>query len=264
MKLDDSTKDYRLMGNFKIDLHEKFVSLSNAPIVEAVLQFNAPPSVAFQQVELKELLANEFSGFEIQDQMQHETGFQSSADGNIAMHHRSQWDGFRLNSTDGKFICQWKRNCLVVSRLQPYENWSTLLSAAIPFWTAYRNSGDPAIIEGVSVRFISKIPLKENEKASRYVQKVPPPLIGLGLSADAFFHQDTIPLKGYPYEVRLIRAMQPAAEKTGSRRVLIVDIDVSTTEAVTFENLDRTLNELRYIKNKVFFTYMKDADKHFR
>jgi len=80
----------------------------------------------------------------------------------------------------------------------------------------------------------------------------------------SFFHQDTIPLKGYPYEVRLIRAMQPAAEKTGSKRVLIVDIDVSTKEAVALENLDRTLDELRYIKNKVFFTYMKDADKHFK
>jgi len=58
--------------------------------------------------------------------------------------------------------------------------------------------------------------------------------------------------------------MQPAAEKTGSKRVLIVDIDVSTKEAVALENLDRTLDELRYIKNKVFFTYMKDADKHFK
>ena len=41
-------------------------------------------------------------------------------------------------------------------------------------------------------------------KPTRYVQKIHPPLIGLGLKADSFFHQDTIPLKGYPYEVRLI------------------------------------------------------------
>ena len=252
------------MSNFRINLNEEFASLSNAPIVEAVLQFNAPPTVAFQQNELKELLTKEFAGYKIHDQMQHETGFQSSADGNVAMHHRSQWDGFRLNSENGKTICQWKRNCLVVSRLQPYETWPKLLSDAMPFWAAYCKAGVPAIIEGISVRFISQIPLKENEKPSKYVQKVPPALIGLGLRADAFFHQDTIPLKGYPYEIRLIRAMQPAAGKTGSRRVLIVDIDVSTREAVIFESLDRTLDELRYIKNKVFFTYMRDADKHFQ
>ena len=252
------------MGSFSIDLNEEFVSLSNAPIVEAVLQFNAPPSIAFQQAELKDLLAKEFGGYKLHDQMQHETEFQSSADGNVAMHHRSQWDGFRLHSEDGKYICQWKRNCLIFSRLRPYENWPKLLEAAMPFWSAYRKYGEPTIIEGISVRFISQIPLKENERPSKYVQNVPVPLKGLGLRADAFFHQDTIPLKGYPYEVRLIRAMQPAAEKTGSKRVLIVDIDVSTKDAVTFESLDQTLAELRYIKNKVFFTYMKDADKHFR
>jgi uncharacterized protein (TIGR04255 family) len=249
---------------FKIDLTEEFQTLPNAPIVEAVLQFIAPPSVAFQQAELKEMLAKEFTGYKIHDQMQHETGFQSSADGNVAMHHRSQWDGFRLHSEDGKYICQWKRNCLVFSRLHPYETWPKLLAAAMPFWMNYRKAGDPAIIEGLSVRFISQIPLKENEKLTKYVQKVSPPLIGLGLRADAFFHQDTIPLKGYPYEIRLIRALQPAAEKTGSKRVLIVDIDVSTREAVTFESLERTMDELRHIKNKVFFTYMKDADKHFK
>ncbi len=251
-------------AKFEINLSEEFATLSNAPIVEAVLQFNAPPSIAFKQVELKDLLAKEFASYKLHDQMQHETGFQSSADGNVAMHHRSQWDGFRLQSENGKYICQWKRDCLVFSRLQPYDTWPKLLDAAMPFWSAYRKIGEPAIIEGISVRFISQIPLKENEKPSKYVQKVHPPLNGLGLRADAFFHQDTIPLKGYPYEVRLIRAMQPAAEKTGSKRVLIVDIDVSTTEAVTFENLNRALDDLRYIKNKVFFTYMRDADQHFQ
>jgi len=252
------------MSSFKINLNEQFASLSRAPIVEAVLQFNAPPTIAFQQADLKDLLGREFAGYKIHDSVQHETGFQSSADGNVAMHHRSQWDGFRLHSEDGKYICQWKRNCLVFSRLQPYDTWPKLLDSAMPFWLAYRKVGEPAIIEGISVRFISQIPLKVNEKPSKYVQKVHPPLNGLGLRADAFFHQDTIPLKGYPYEVRLIRAMQPAAEKTGSKRVLIVDIDASTTEAVTFENLNRVLDELRYIKNKVFFTYMKDADEHFK
>jgi uncharacterized protein (TIGR04255 family) len=84
------------------------------------------------------------------------------------------------------------------------------------------------------------------------------------VKADSFFHQNTIPLKGYPYEVRLIRAVQPAAEKSGSRKVLIVDIDVSTTRAVTFDQLDRALDEMRYIKNKVFFTYMKDAAERFK
>ncbi|HMO16194.1 MAG TPA: TIGR04255 family protein [Pirellulaceae bacterium] len=252
------------MGNFSIDLSEQFTSLRNAPIVEAVIQFNAPPVEPFEQTKLKELLELRFAGYKLHGQVQVEAGFESSVDGNVAMHHKSHWDGFRLQSDDCKYICQWKRSSLVFSRLQPYETWPKLLQAAMPFWTAYQEVGRPDIIEGIGVRFISQIPVKENEKLSKFVQKIHPPLIGLGLRANSFFHQDTIPLKGYPYEVRLIRTLQPAAEKSGSRKILIVDIDVSTTRAVTLDQLEKALNEMRYIKNKVFFTYMKDAEERFK
>lgn len=252
------------MGIFSIDLDEKFESLSKAPIVEAVIQLNAPPSKPFDQAKLKDFLESRFVDYKTHGQLHVEAGFESSDDGNVAMHHKAHWDGYRLHSADSKYICQWKRNALVFSRLQPYLSWPDLLSAIMPFWTAYQEVGRPEIVEGIGVRYISQIPLTENEKPTRYVQKIHPPLIGLGLKADSFFHQDTIPLKGYPYEVRLIRAVQPAAEKSGSRKVLIVDIDVSTTRAVTFDQLDKSLDEMRFIKNKVFFTYMKDAAERFK
>jgi len=53
----------------------------------------------------------------------------------------------------------------------------------MPFWSAYRKIGEPVIIEGISVRFISQIPLKENEKPSKYVQKVHMPLNGLDIAS---------------------------------------------------------------------------------
>ncbi len=58
--------------------------------------------------------------------------------------------------------------------------------------------------------------------------------------------------------------MQPAAESTGSKQQLIVDIDVATTVAVTLAELEPTLEQMRYIKNKVFFAYMKDAEQRFK
>ena len=248
---------------FEIDLAEEFATLHHAPIVEAVIQFNAPPTKVIEPTQLKQTLEQRFDDFAISDQVQLETRL-SGSPGNMETHHKSQWDGYRLTSQDGKHICQWKRNCLIFSRLKPYETWSDFLEVAMPFWNAYREIVDPEVIENIGLRFISQIPLKENEQPSKFVQQVPLPLKGLGLRADSFFHQDTLPLKGYPYEVRLIRAMQPAAERTGSKRVLIVDIDVSTEVAVVFDQLETTLKEMRYIKNKVFFTYMKDAENRFK
>ena len=52
-------------AKFEINLSEEFATLSNAPIVEAVLQFNSPPSIAFKLIELKDLLARAFASSKI-------------------------------------------------------------------------------------------------------------------------------------------------------------------------------------------------------
>ena len=55
--------------------------------------------------------------------------------------------------------------------------------------------------------------------------------------------------------------MQPATEALNT---LIVDISVSTTSILEdLRQVDDKLNELRFIKNEVFFTIMKDAETKF-
>jgi hypothetical protein len=45
---------------------------------------------------------------------------------------------------------------------------------------------------------------------------------------------------------------------------LIVDIDVRTTDSIAdFATVPQRLRELRFIKNEVFFTLMKDAETKF-
>lgn len=248
---------------FQIDLTEQFPTLQHAPIVEAVIQFTAPPRTVIEPPALRKILEEQCGGYKVSDQVQFEAGL-TGAPGNMEVRQKTQWDGFRLTSEDGKHICQWKRNCLVFSRLQPYVSWPRFMEAALPFWELYEKTGEPQLIEGIGVRFISQLPLRDGERPSEYVQKVPLPLKGLGLRSESFFHQDTIPVRGYPFEVRLMRAMQPAAESSGCRQQLIVDIDVSTTVAVTVAELKITLEQMRYIKNKVFFGYMKDAEQRFK
>jgi len=228
-----------------------------------VIQFNAPPTTVIEPPILRKILEEQLAGYAISDQVQFETGLTGSP-GTMEVRQKTQWGGFQLTSEDGKHICQWKRSCLVFSRLQPYVSWPQFMDMALPFWELYRKIADPQLIEGIGVRFISQIPLRDGERPSVYVEQVPLPLKGLGLRSESFFHQDTIPAEGYPFEVRLIRAMQPAAEASGCRRQLIVDIDVSTTVAVTLAELEVTLQQMRYIKNKVFFGYMKDAEQQFR
>jgi len=107
---------------FQIDLNEQFPTLKLAPIVEAVIQFNAPPRTTIEPHALRKVLEENCDGYTISDQVQFEAGLTGSP-GNMEVRQKTQWDGFRLRSKDGKHICQWKRNCLVFSRLQPYVSW---------------------------------------------------------------------------------------------------------------------------------------------
>ncbi len=250
-------------AKFEINVNEVFPRLKNAPIVEAVIQFNAPPTKPLEPAELKLAIQPKFGDAKITDQMQLEAGITDSPTG-MELRHKSQWDGLRITSEDRRHICQWKRNSLIFSRLAPYEDWDTFLASALPFWEAYQEIHAPEVIEGIGVRFISQIELKSNQKVSDFVTKPPPPLRGIGLRSESFFHQDTIPVTGYPYEIRLIRTMQRAADAAVKESILVVDIDVSTTVATMFNELERTLREIRFLKNKVFFGYMKDAENKFR
>lgn len=203
---------------FQIDLTEQFPTLRHAPIVEAVIQFTAPPRTAIEPPALRKMLEDQISGSIVSDQVQFETGLTGSP-GNMEVRQKTQRDGFRLTSEDGKHICQWKRNCLVFSRLQPYVSWPQFMNTALPFWELDRKTADPQLTEGIGVRFISQIPLRDGERPSQYVQKVPLPIKGLGLRAESFFHQDTIPVDGYPFEVRLMRGMHRQTASIGRARL---------------------------------------------
>ncbi len=251
------------LSDFEINISETFPRLDHAPIVEAVIQFSAPPTKNVEPAQLKERLSQLFPTCKITDQLQVEAGFSGSPAG-MALSQRTHWDGLRIATGDERHICQWKHSRLIVSRLAPYRTWENFLTATLPFWEAYREVHAPEVIENIGVRFISQIEIKQNQRISDFVAKTPPPLKGLGLRSESFFHQDTIPVPGHPYEIRLIRTMQRSVETGDAKSILIVDIDVSTTAATLFNELDQSLQELRFLKNKVFFAYMKDAKNKFK
>ncbi len=246
---------------FIIDLNKQFKQLPNAPIVEAVIQLQATPTQKVEQQSLQTELKQRFSQFTTHTQHGLEAGIAGSAQG-LEFHQRTRWDGFRLTSEDQKHVCQFKPNTVVFSRLSPYEGWDTFRQAASPFLQFFLELTAPNAIERIGVRFISQVKLKDGETVSDYVDRAPEPLERIGLDSQAFFHQDSFAVPGYPFRLNLARTIQlpvpPLIQKT-----LIVDIDVSTTDTTPLESVETRLQEMRFIKNEVFFSYMKDAETKF-
>jgi len=69
--------------------------------VEAVIQLNAPPRMVIEPVALRKILNENRDGYSSSDQVQFEAGLTGSP-GNMEVRQKTQWDGFRLTSEDGK------------------------------------------------------------------------------------------------------------------------------------------------------------------
>ncbi len=251
------------MNHLDIDTAKKFPNLPRAPIVEAVVHWQAPPTQQLEQTTLQEKLAETFAGYALQVQVNQELGV-SGDPGGFEVKQRTNWEGVRLNSPKkgpAKFVCQFLKTGVVFSQLAPYQGWPKFIQEAKRFWGKYRELADPEIVSSLSVRYISQMPVQSSDDVGNCIEQVCAPLSGMGLQADNFFHQDSIQLANQPYKINVIRAVQPATDKSAN---LIVDISVSTTSALSdLVVVDEKLDELRFIKNEVFFTLMKDAEAKF-
>jgi len=250
------------VNELDIDHSEKFPNLAKAPIVEAVLHWQAVASKDYQENDLLKLMQDDFPKYASTNQHNFEAGFAGTSQG-IEFKQRSAWQGVRLTQQHDerdKVVCQFLRQGVVFSQLAPYTKWEDFELEAKKFWQKHCDLGDPSEVARLSVRFISQIGIASIDEIENYIDTVCEPVYRLGLSTSRYYHQDTIELSNQPYVINIVRAVQPTPEQKSN---LIVDITVSTSESFDLGQVDDKLKDLRFIKNKVFFTLMKDAAQSF-
>jgi uncharacterized protein (TIGR04255 family) len=255
------------VGDFQFDRSKVFPTLERAPIVEAVLQWKAEASVEFEEEKLRKELKDRFSDYEIRRQQNIEAALRGSPAG-TEFKHSSSWEGFRLIKQKDEvdhFVCQFKQNGLIFSQLAPYTGWKDFESEAKRFWDVFGEIGRPIEIAQLSTRYISQIPITKVDEISDYIDVDNHPLWVEGVSSTSFFHQDRMSLDDFPYTINLVRAVQPKKEsRSKGDRVLIVDIDVAMTDSIShFDQMSDQLAALRFLKNEVFFSVIKDAATKF-
>ncbi len=253
-------------SKFKIDPAKDFPTLPHAPIVEAVLHWQAAATVQFNETQLADQLKAAFPDYQVGQQHNLETAFRKTEKG-AEFKQTANWDGVRLTKRENErpvFVCQFKADGLVFSRLAPYLDWPNFEGESRRFWEKFVELGKPVEIARLSCRYISQIQIDEIGEVGEYLDVGNGPLAKVGVSPEHFFHQDTVNLVDPPYTINLITAVQPNSHPTNNQLFLIVDIDISANEAITdFTSVPTTMKDLRFIKNQVFFSLMNDAEKKF-
>src|SRR5438132_1447344 len=88
-----------------------------------------------------------------------------------------------------------------------------------------------------------------------------PPTCPSNLPLEEFVYQNTFSVPGHPFGIRVIKVMQPSMPELLKSSGLFLDIDVFSTTAIPNESgpLDQALTQMRWLKNKVFFSLLTDA-----
>ncbi|WP_008319189.1 TIGR04255 family protein [Leptolyngbya sp. PCC 6406] len=247
------------LPKFSIDFSEEFPSLQAPPSIEAVIHWQTHAGKKLEPEALKAELIQRLPDYpNLQTQHDVQIGATGAPDGSSEIFHRAQWSGFRLQDEQNRHVAQFTLNGVTFSRLEPYEEWATFQTEALRFWNIFLELAAPTIIQRLGVRYINRIPLAVGEQPSKYLSTVPTPPPGLDLATESFFHQDTYPVPGYPYSINWVRTIQPTGADPADGRALIVDIDVFTHELLQLDQdtLAQRLQEMRWLKNKVFFNCM--------
>lgn len=248
--------------NFKFDLTERFQHLPAAPIVEAVIHWRARAEKPWQASDVKQELTDRLRDYpNCQEQRELQLETEITADGSSTQIHRESWRGFRLTSADKRYIVQFNRDGLVLSRLAPYENWERFVAEGQRLWHVFLELAAPSEIQRLGVRFINRIVPIEIEEIGRYLAQPPKCLEPFGLPTNGFLFQSTHDVPGQPLQVRVVQTVQPPTPPKTEGFGLILDIDVFTTQAIqtSDEVLRDIVEKMHWLKNKAFFSLLKKS-----
>ena len=242
----------------KINPHEEFPHLRNAPIVEAVIDFRARAETGWTESRITEALKTLLPDYPKRLSM---SGFQHEftlGPGAVPEGTRMEtgWVGLRCQTEDGLHVAQFNRDGFMFARLRPYDQWEQLVGEGLRLWKLFVEIAEPSEIQRMGLRFINRISLPPGDnRIEDYLEPAPAEVRDVELPFQHFFHQDTFGVPGYPYAVRLVRTIQPQQGPDPQSSGIILDIDVFTTQPFEPDpqTIEQRLTEMRWLKNKMFF-----------
>lgn len=241
----------------EIDLTEAFPTLRNAPIVEAAIEVRARAAAPWQAEPVSASLQGALFDYPRVKLLRRTEEKVIVGPGQSPQHEVKDlgWAGLQLSTNDQKQVVLFDRDRFSFSRLSPYESWSRFEAEAMRLWELHVQLAEPSDSQRIGLRFINRFGVPSQRFEVRdYLVTAPAPPTDLPLPVVNFLHRDTLAAPGYPYSINVVRTMQPPSASGGTFQ-LILDIDVFTRQpsALSKADLRRTLAEMRWLKNRVFF-----------
>jgi uncharacterized protein (TIGR04255 family) len=233
--------------------------------MEAVLDIRVRPHTAPNLTELESIHERILDRFpEKQGITNWEAGFQFTQDGGQHVTQTSARPiGFLFKSVDRTKVVQVSETGFTFNKLRPYERWSTFRDEARHLWLEYIETVGPVSVSRTALRYINRIelPLPFGD-FKEFILTVPEVAPGISQALEQFFMRLEIPYPDISAFANVTLTMDRSAPII-DKLPLIFDIDVfrQTEFDPLSEEIWQSLEELRTLKNQIFFSSLTDKVK---
>ena len=234
--------------------------LTNAPIVEAIIDFRASLSdqttiSTFDQ----HLPTMELNYPNKSPLIENSIDLQFNKEKFTHAQHEQGTVGYRYDSIDATQIVQFRLNGFSVSRLKPYQDWSQLKQEAESLWAMYSELAKPQKIDRIATRYINVMPIPLPIDDIEDVLTVPPRSPGgLKQQLRSFLARVVSEPKDSTGTTAIVTQAFDSIEDNNA--IFILDIDVFLNCEFVPDSSDcwEELEKLRILKNKLFFESITD------
>jgi len=240
-----------------IDVEEDFPLLTNAPIIEAVVEIRTRATTQFTDELVTRKITELLPDYpQRQPQRAIEMFAHFDSHGLAEQSKRDHWRGLKVTTADGKQIAQFKPDGFIFSRIAPYESWERFRTETLRLWSIHAEIAKPTEIQRIGVRFINRMSVsRDGKKTHDYLRTPPQSPVGFEIPIRTFLHKETFEVPGHPYSLNRVQTIQLDEGSDAALGSVILDIDVYSTvpNDPDLTILNRRLSEMRWLKDKVFF-----------
>ncbi len=235
----------------------------NAPITEAVIDIRAelPDDASLPALEqLHDLIKTEYPSKKSRKRF--EEKIELKEEQQPVRTSKFQQDGYFFTSADGKRVVQYRLDGFTFNRLRPYSRWEDLRDEARRAWDIYSVHTKPLTVNRLAVRYINSVEIPSKSfDYDDYFTSVPKIPEGLPQVLQHFFTRTMIPFPEQGATAVVIQT--PSGKQDPVITAIILDIDVFVEKSLPPEDkmIWGIFEELRHIKNEIFFKSIKEKTK---
>lgn len=226
--------------------------LSNAPIVEAVIDFRVLRDAGVSPGTFEGLapsIGEKYSQIASIQAFEAQFGIQSGKW--IDPHQRSAELGWRYQASSE--VAQFRVDGFTFSKLEPYTTWGEVFGEAFRLWSIYVGLARPKQLSRIAVRYINRMKLTGDPNISDFLAAAPSLPKPIPSAIRDFLTRVHVGDESRGSAAIVIQALERQFDPNVMLLLLDIDAYHETNLAPNDQRLPRMFQQLRELKNEIFY-----------